>query len=227
MQRAILWDFDGTLATRPGHWSQGMLEVLDDHDPGHEVTREQLRATLQNGFPWHRPHEPHLHLNDPDAWWAEVGQTLAAGFGEVGYAKDAPQLLAAFRARFSDPSGWTVFDDTVPSLEALREAGMRHVVVSNHMPELPRLADALGIGRLVDAVITSATVGYEKPHPAIFHAAIAATDAEPALMVGDNPVADVQGAWEVGLEAVLVRRSDERCRSFQDLASLTAQLLSK
>src|SRR5437588_9596124 len=30
-----LWDFDGTLAERPGMWGGCMLEVLDDHEPNH------------------------------------------------------------------------------------------------------------------------------------------------------------------------------------------------
>ncbi len=225
MKPAILWDFDGTLATRPGHWSQAMLEVLDDHAPGHGVSREDLRATLRGGFPWHRPYEPHPHLDDPERWWAEVGRTLAAGFAQVGYARDAALLVASFREQFCDPTGWVVFDDTVPSLESLREAGLRHVIVSNHMPELPDLVDALGIGSYVDAVICSASFGHEKPHPAIYQAAVEATDGAAQLMVGDNPVADVQGALDVGLDAVLVRRRDDRFRWFDDLAGLTASLL--
>lgn len=225
MEPAILWDFDGTLATRPGYWSQAMVEVLDDHDPGHAVVRDDVRATLRDGFPWHRPYEPHPHLNDPERWWEEVGQTLAAGFARVGYARDAAQLVVAFRERFCDPSGWVVFDDTLPSLDALRAAGMQHVIVSNHMPELADLVDALGIGRYVEEVVCSATVGHEKPHPAIFHAAIAATGGAAQLMVGDNPVADVQGARDVGLDAVLVRGRDEQCRWFDDLTDLTAELL--
>lgn len=33
----LLWDFDGTLAERPGMWSGALLEVLDAEQPGHRL----------------------------------------------------------------------------------------------------------------------------------------------------------------------------------------------
>src|SRR6201995_4789669 len=36
----VMWDFDGTLATRPGLWSTCLLEVLDEHAPGHAASRD-------------------------------------------------------------------------------------------------------------------------------------------------------------------------------------------
>jgi SAM-dependent methyltransferase len=42
MNRHILWDFDGTLAERPGLWSGCLIELLDDQAPGHSIDRERL-----------------------------------------------------------------------------------------------------------------------------------------------------------------------------------------
>jgi hypothetical protein len=60
--RLVLWDFDGTLAWRPGMWSGCVMEVLDEIEAGHAVTAEQLRNGLRSGFPWHAPNEPHPQL---------------------------------------------------------------------------------------------------------------------------------------------------------------------
>ena len=70
------------------------------------------------------------------------------------------------------------------------------------------LAD-LGVRRLVDAVVCSSHAGSAKPDPAIFAAALAAlgVPAPATLHVGDEPVADVQGARAAGLSAILVCRS--------------------
>ena len=71
-RRVLLWDFDGTLAHRPGIWRGCLLEVLDADEPGHTVSEEVIRDALRDGFPWHRPEQPHPHLNDAGAWWPAV-----------------------------------------------------------------------------------------------------------------------------------------------------------
>ena len=204
----VMWDFDGTLATRPGLWSMCMLEVLDEHVPGHAVSRDDVRAALRNGFPWHRADEPHLDLCEADAWWAALGPVLGRGFDLAGVdAGRHPQLARAFRARFVDGTvGWQVFDDTVPALRATAAAGWRNVIVSNHVPELAGLVEALGLSGLVEDVFSSALIGYDKPHPELFrHALRACGNPARRWMVGDNPEADVRGAQALGIPAVLIR----------------------
>ena len=89
----------------------------------------------------------------------------------------------------------------------MSRAGWRHAVLSNHVPELERIAAGLGLDRYLDAVLCSAITGYEKPHPEAFAAALRLRrNGEPVWMVGDNPEADVEGARRAGLPAVLVRR---------------------
>lgn len=132
----------------------------------------------------------------------------------------------AFREVYLDPETWTVYDDVVPALERLSADGWRHMIVSNHVPELGKLVEDLGLSPFFDAVVNSAILGYEKPHPEIFRAALAHCASERVVMVGDNPVADVQGAQSLGLEAYLVRRPDGRFEHFEGLMPLSNHLLS-
>jgi putative hydrolase of the HAD superfamily len=204
----VMWDFDGTLATRPGLWSTCVLEVLDEHAPGHHVSRDELRAALRDGFPWHRADEPHLELCEPDAWWAALDPLLGRAFGVAGVdAGRHVELARAFRARFIDGTvSWELFEDTRPALQATADAGWRNVILSNHVPELPALVSALGLEDLVERVFTSAAIGYDKPHPEAFrHALRECGDPASRWMVGDNPVADVAGAKALGIPAVLIR----------------------
>jgi len=48
-------------------------------------------------------------------------------------------------------------------------------------------------------------VGFRKPHPAIFEAALnkAGVLAEEAIFIGDDPVWDVKGALDAGIQALL------------------------
>jgi len=208
VDRVILWDFDGTLGFRAGRWRGCLIEILDDCQPGHGVTVDQLRVFLENGFPWHQPELPHPELCDPEAWWAHVEMRLAAAYQGVGLeASRALELARLARHRYVDPSRrWRLFDDTTRTLERLRSDGWQHAILSNHVPELPALIAGLGITPLINVVLTSAAIGYEKPNPRAFEYALERCGwPNEVWMVGDNPVADVAGAEAAGIPAVLVR----------------------
>ena len=223
MNRVILWDFDGTLAHRSGLWDVCLLEVLDEHHPGHGVDRGRLRHLLRDGFPWHRPDVAHPELCEPDAWWAHVEALLATAYEGVGIEGEPARKLAGLvRKRYVDPTrGWSLYDDTVPVLERLRSDGWRHAILSNHVPELPALVSGLGLSPLVDVVLSSAVTGYEKPNPKAFELALDRCGRPGEVwMVGDNPVADVEGATAVGIPAILVRSAANAVPDLHSAASI-------
>ena len=68
---------------------------------------------------------------------------------------------------------------------------------------------AAGLEELASFIIVSEEVGYEKPDPRIFRDALMATGLtvpEAVLFVGDNPVADIDGAKKFGMKAAWIRR---------------------
>lgn len=225
-----MWDFDGTLAWRPQLWSGCVLEVLDQHEPGHGATVETIRPHLQGRFPWHRHSTPHPELSEPDAWWAALAPLLAGAIEGCGIARGrALELTGAVRARFVDGSvGWRLFDDSLGALQATAAAGLRNVILSNHVPELAQIAAALGLDGLVQRVFTSGLSGYEKPHPQAFRQALDACG-EPRVvwMIGDNPLADVQGAEALGIPAILIRTDGEAPRRAPDAAAAAQLVLAK
>jgi putative hydrolase of the HAD superfamily len=206
----VLWDFDGTLAERPGMWRGCLFEVLREHEPELEADADAFIPALRDGFPWHSPDVAHMDLCEGDAWWAHLLPLLGRAYETVGVAPArACELAALARARYVDPSvGWRLFDDTVPALTRLAGLGWRHAILSNHVPELEQIVAGLGLDRHVEAVVCSAVTGYEKPHPEAFAQALRLRrNGEPVWMVGDNEVADVDGARAAGLRALLVRRN--------------------
>jgi putative hydrolase of the HAD superfamily len=230
--RLLIWDFDGTLAHRRGEkgWSMLLVEALDAEEPGHGCSRDTLRPHLRDGFPWHRAEVPHPELcGDPEAWWAAVRPVLARAYEAAGYpAARAAELALVAQRLYVDPAGWSLFDDTLPALERLAEAGWTHAILSNHVPELGRIVAALGLDRLVAHVSCSADTGYEKPHPRAFEELVSRFEPQEVWMLGDNVVADVLGAESVGISAVLVRRPDPRATRYADtLAGVEALLLEE
>lgn len=208
---AIGWDFDGTLGFRAGGqsaWSQLLVETLDAHEPGHDGNLQGMRELLRDGFPWHRHETPHPELCEAEAWWTHVEGVLADALGSTGLAPERAGALARHvHERYVDPATWRLYDDAIPVLEQLAADGWRHVIVSNHVPELEQIVGSLGLASLVDRVICSAHTGYEKPHPQAFARLVdACGDTTPIWMIGDSYAADVAGAEAACIPAILVRR---------------------
>jgi putative hydrolase of the HAD superfamily len=208
--RLALWDFDGTLAFRPGLWCGCVMEVLEAHNPEHGILLDQVSAGLRDGFPWHRADDPHPYPGDAERWWEAVETLISDALTRAGVEHaECAELAHAVRARFIDPTvGWRLFDDAVPALTALTDAGWTNAIISNHVPELADLVLGVGLQAHVDRVFTSALVGFDKPNPAFFHHVVRTyDDPREVWMVGDNPVADIAGAEAVGHQAILVRTS--------------------
>ena len=70
-----------------------------------------------------------------------------------------------------------------------------------------------GIDHFFDQVITSGIAGYQKPDKQIFDFAMNKTNAKAAdsLMIGDNPLSDIEGAHLAGIDQVFYNPDDQHC----------------
>ena len=135
----------------------------------------------------------------------------------AGAPRPSPFAAAELFERFAGGGPYRVFPDVEPALAALAARGVRLAVVSNWDERLPRVLAALGLARRFETILTSAEVGVEKPHPAIFGAALArlGLPAAAVLHVGDSALDDLEGAWGAGMPALRLARGGGG-----DLASL-------
>lgn len=221
--RFILWDFDGTLAYRPGQWTDTVMFILRRAGYAHDLPRDVVRPFMNSGFPWHEPERIRPSGQTADDWWQALQPVLIRAFVQIpGIDADrAAQLAAEVRSTYLDHTAWIVFDDVRPTLEQLRRRGWRHVVLSNHVPELPQLMERLELSPLFDEIHTSATTGVEKPNVRAFHDARSRLPADAIVwMIGDNPVADAAGAEAAGIPAILVRSRAPAAPTVRCCASL-------
>jgi HAD superfamily hydrolase (TIGR01549 family) len=104
---------------------------------------------------------------------------------------------------------FALYDDVAPVLSDLAGCGFRLGLISNTHRCLTSFQEHFDLAGLISAAISSSEHGYNKPHPSIFRTALRLLQVTPeeAVMVGDNPKQDVEGALNIGMGAVLVCRS--------------------
>nr|WP_277348411.1 HAD-IA family hydrolase [Planctomonas sp. JC2975] len=205
----VFWDFDGTIAERPGHWSSCMIDALLRVEPDSILTAESLELYLRHGFPWQDTSIDRTHLIRPDDWWRAIDAVLRAAYLAAGVSVSVvDDAVTGVRPRFRDPDTWRVIPEARTALETLRDAGARQAILSNHVPELPEIVDSLSLGDYFERVFTSAAIGWEKPNAGIFrHALLEFGHPDEVWLIGDNPVADVEGAAGAGIRPILVQGS--------------------
>lgn len=153
--------------------------------------RVALKATA-------RPAEEHPEYDVPAAFATLLG--AGAGVDPVALA----QLFRVLSIRVLRP-----FVDAAPALRSWRRRGLRIGFVSDAQrcflePELART----GLAPYADVLVVSSDVGYRKPDPRLFTAALDSLRLAPheAIYVGDNPDRDVGGARAAGVPGVLLCR---------------------
>nr|WP_117237664.1 HAD family hydrolase [Thermus sediminis] len=123
-----------------------------------------------------------------------------------GPVERAGELAEAF---FQERRRYPLFPEVWEFLSALRERGAIPVLLTNGVPDLQReKLFGAGLGGAFPLTLISGEVGLGKPDPRLFRMALCAFGAGPgeAVMLGDNPERDVQGALLAGIQAVWVDR---------------------
>jgi len=231
--RIILWDFDGTLATRDGMWGGALRDALLACNSDLECELQDVRPFIMQRFPWHDWHSPHYDLDSSEKWWNHVFplfRTAAKAFGFDDAT--AEHITIITKANFLNIEAWELAPGAQEVLETLKTSGWRNVITSNHVPELPEIVEGLGIAPYIDDIFCSAHLGVEKPNPAFFQLVL---DRLPrphdAYVVGDNLNADIGGARDANLPCVLVGQThptaDASALTLREVPALLESLAEK
>ncbi|HET6379703.1 MAG TPA: HAD-IA family hydrolase [candidate division Zixibacteria bacterium] len=206
--RAVFLDIGETVMRPNPSWEHIYAIAFEEH--GVKVDLERLRDALRaayhhGGWGFRDGFEP----NEETSYQRTVEVDRAA-ITELGIGPMPDSFFRRLNELFMVVSNWHVFPDALPTIRALRRRGLIVGAVSNWVWQLPELLHSLELVSHFDFVAASARVGYEKPHPEIFRYALRQAGVQPheALHVGDHLDADVAGARNVGIEAVLIDRRE-------------------
>ncbi len=124
-----------------------------------------------------------------------------------GIAASEEQVAALARVRFeSFLEVVELSDEVVPLLRRLRER-YRLAVLSNYPcgRSIRAGLDKVGLTEFFEVIVVSGEVGFVKPHPEPYGQLLGQLGEAPAacVYVGDNWLADIQGAKKAGMSAVL------------------------
>jgi putative hydrolase of the HAD superfamily len=203
---AVLLDGLGTLVALEPPWPALVERVRDVH--GVELSLADAERAFGAEIAYYRAH--HHEGRDLSAL-----VDLRRRCAEVLRAQLPPRVMGALSLEqlttaMLDALRFVAYPDAPAALARLRARGLTLVVLSNWDVSLPGVLRSVGLDGLVDGVVTSAEVGYPKPAPEMFAAALALAGCVPghAVHVGDSLDQDVHGALAAGVRAVLLRRGD-------------------
>ena len=196
--RAVTFDVGGTLI-RP--WpSVGHVYAEVASQNGLQVSPELLNrqfAKTWKGF---------KDFNHTKTDWARM---VDLTFQDLVQAPPSLTFFDQLYSRFSAPEVWHIFPDVHHALELLRSRGLKLAVISNWDERLRPLLHSLELDQYFEEIVISCEVGVPKPSAVIFSRTAEVLRLSPGeiLHVGDDLIADVEGASAAGFKGVYLDRA--------------------
>lgn len=211
MIKAVFFDFYYTLGVWGEPLEVSLQKIADRYQ--FEIDWERYASALENFYADASGSDPTNH--SILSTMQEIVESYCEFIRQLGIQEYADQiaweLLQSGHSLFAANVA-TLYDDTVPTLQYLRDAGFKLAIVSNWDTPLDPLMERLGIAHYFDTITAShdERVRSAKPDPHIFEYTLKAVgvSAEETVHVGDTYEADIIGAKNVGIRPILIDRED-------------------
>lgn len=198
---AVIFDLDNTL------WDVGPVIIRAEHAMIAFLADRYPRALERHTLETMRDMRARMAVEHPamrhDFTWLRM-QALRVHAREAG----CPETMAgeAFEVFYRARNEVVLYDDVLPTLARLC-GRFRLLAISNGNASL---AD-IGLAQYFDLSLAAREAGMLKPDPRIFAMLLERARLGPGdvLHVGDDAVADVQGARQAGIEPVWLNRGGE------------------
>jgi putative hydrolase of the HAD superfamily len=204
--QVVIFDLDGTLRESQPHFMDALHTTL--LDLGLEVDPFKWRITERWVHEyWAQSPEiiEDVRVYGQDQVW---NRFLTRLMGKVGHPHASEEEVQAFGDHmhevFQPVSALTPGAREV--LDILQEQGITMGVLSNRDKPFVDVLEELDIADYFEFTLAAGEVGVWKPRPEIFQAALERAGVGPreAIYIGDNYYADIIGAREAEMDAILV-----------------------
>jgi len=225
VNKAIFWDFDGTLVYSYRIWQDALLTAITKF--GYEVEIGKIKHHLSSKvkrFSWHNPDDAYVDALG-EKWWRKLFESLNSFYDEFSI-KERNSVNSYFKEKIINYENYKLYENAKMVLQECTDMGYKNYILSNNYPELPSVIEELGIGTAFIDIFVSANIGYEKPNAAFFQHALKVTGfPDVSYMIGDNPIADIQGGKSAGMKTILVHNDDSSdadymCKNLSEIPGL-------
>ena len=205
MVRAVIFDWFGTLAQWPHGPTSSYTSIFERH--GYQVDPAVLTEYHAR---WDgADHTEHSVSRATYMAWSH--QRLVGLVTECGVPVREREALVEVMIEADLRTAMVVFPEVPSVLAELRQRGLAIGVCSNWGWDLDDVLQSTGLAPLIDHAVTSARVGYRKPHAAMYESILTAlaVTAPEALFVGDSWRPDVLGPIDAGMRSVHIERRED------------------
>jgi putative hydrolase of the HAD superfamily len=220
--KVVLFDLDDTLVDQEGASRAALLDWLPELGLGLDDPDELVTA-------WSTIAEAaYSRYQRRELTFAEQRTVRVREFLGIDATDDeAAELFSGYLSRYQE--AWTAFDDAVPALRRVRDAGLVVALLTNGDTAHQRLKlDRTGLAEHLDVVVASDDLPAGKPDPRAYAVTCEILGVAPGdvLMVGNDVEKDYRGSLGAGLGAVLLDRHDrypevtDRIRTLDDVLPL-------
>lgn len=224
INKAIFWDFDGTLIYSNESFLDSLTEAFRKYD--YVFERNILKEFLISVCSWYAPEREYTETTG-ELWWKALLDGLQLFCNRQGVKESDSHLICKqFRENVINFK-YRLYNDTEAILAYCKDKGYDNYILSNNFPELVGVIKGFGLDKYITDCFLSSNIGYEKPRIEIFQYAVKqAKEPEVCYMIGDNPVADMKGGKEAGLQTILVHNTkgnefaDYICESLTDIKKI-------
>jgi putative hydrolase of the HAD superfamily len=201
---AVFLDVDGTFL-----WIdldvEGYVEDLAPYAADGSLTVERAKGPVWEGLRRHVEENIEHRTEEDLAGFKRRNAEITAG--QLGVQAPVEVLTGVAQRGIS----FNPYPESGMVLCRLSETGVGMYVVSNWDLELVGVLEDLDWMRYFDGVVVSAVSGVENPDPRLFEEALEASGVsrDRAVHVGNDPLTDIRGAAEAGIDTVLVDRKGD------------------
>lgn len=214
MIRAVTFDVGGTLMAPWPSVGHVYARVATAHigfsaDP-ERITKQFVNAWRSRGeFDYSR-----------EGWFDLVRHSFH------GVAEVSETLFTALYDSFSTHDAWRVYQDVIPTFDALQKKNVRLAVISNWDTRLKPTLQSVGLHDYFEVITVSGEHGHNKPAREIFDVAAGALNlpAREILHIGDSHREDYLGARSAGFHALHLDRDGETPGAVTSLTDLISHL---
>lgn len=206
--KAILFDLDGTLRHNRPHGFDIFWNFVVKL--GVEETESIRRQAAQWAHEYWADSEDltvdiDTYGRENNEFWVNYTRRQLGAIGVNGDQGEEWAVLAHKNFRKTYKPEDVIPEDVFETLPKLREAGYTVGLVTNRSDPVNKYMAKTKLDTLVDFYFTAGEIGFWKPKPEIFNYALGLAHAKPheAIYVGDNYFADIVGAKNANIPAVL------------------------